>query len=83
MRKLFKEVSYSGHILSAEEQEDPYIMIKYVSTTPIEATEEEIEAAKEYFNTHKKCLIHFCYDEAGFMYDSRICGVCNKFITHI
>lgn len=83
MKQLYKEVSDSGHILSSEEQEDPYIMIKYISTKAIEATKEEVEAAKQYFTEHKKCLIHFFYDKAGFMYDSRICGICNKFITFI
>lgn len=82
--KLYKEIiKKDGHILTVKEQEDPYLMVRVVSTDLIEASDSEIEKAKEDFKLTKKCEYHLIYDEAGFMYDSRYCGICGKFICHL
>ena len=73
----------TGKDLTVEEQEDPYLMAKVVSTECRDVSDEEIEEAKKYFEEHKKCRIHICKDTAGFIYDSRDCVICNRFIAHI
>lgn len=81
-KKLYKEVcAKSKTPLTAEQQEDPYIMLKIISTETIEATSEEIERAKDYFEENKECKFHLIYDEESFMYDFRYCGICGKFIA--
>lgn len=75
--KLYKEVINGRHI-TAEEQEG----IVFYSNL-VEATEEEIKKANEYFMKNKKCLHHFTYDKPSWLYDERRCGICNKFIAYI
>ena len=81
---LYKEVNdETNQILTPDEQANPAIMIKCVSTKLIEATPQEIDEAKTYYKKHKKCKNHLVYDEDTFMYYSRYCGICGKFIALI
>ena len=75
--KLYKEVINGRHI-TAEEQEG---MVFHSNL--VEATEEEIKKANEYFMKNKKCLHHFTYDKPSWLYDERGCGICNKFVAYI
>ena len=61
-----------------------YIEVKDgVGTKCIEATKEQIDEARLNYLIHETCDCKLIYDEAGFIYDSRICGICGEFITHI
>ena len=81
--KLYKEVTDEGRILSAQEQEDPLIMISVTSTSPVEATEKEIEESKINHEKGLPCKVHLFYDVGGPIYDQRICGICGKHIAWI
>ena len=84
VRPLYKEVVYnSGREIGADEQSDPYLMLKVVSTKLVEATEEEIEESKKYLEEHGSCGRHLVFDENTFMYYSRYCGICGRFIDFI
>lgn len=83
-RVLFKEINAkTGMVINPEDQEDPYLMCKILSTKLIKASENEIICCNKYFNTHKKCVYHLVYDKPSFMYDFRYCGICGKFIATI
>ena len=81
-KTLYKEVFEDSKIpVNPEEQTQP---ITYLSgTICVKASEEEIEEAKIYFAKHKKCKIHLIYDEDGFTYTDRYCGICGKWLGFI
>lgn len=81
---LYKELNaQTNNQLTAEEQEDPYLMLKVLSTKLVGASDNDVICGAKYFNKHKKCKYHFIYDEPSFMYDFRYCGICGKFIAMI
>ena len=49
-------------------------------TTLIPATQEQVEEAKNYHEEHGSCKCHLIYDEPGFDFDLRYCGICGAFI---
>ena len=77
MRNLYIE-HVNGKILSPKEQESVVI-----HSDLRQATEKEIEEAEKYYQKYGKCKCHLIYDEVDFMYYSRFCGICGKFISYI
>lgn len=84
VRPLYKEViDNTGREIGADEQSDPYLMLRVIRTKCVQATEEEIKEAQQYLKEHGKCGRHLIFDENTFMYYSRYCGICGKFIDFI
>lgn len=54
-----------------------------IGTKCIEVSEEEVKAAKEEYAKTGKCNCIYIYDEPGFMYDLRYCGICGGFVATI
>lgn len=75
MKKLYKEVYADNNELLTPEQQENY---NGKCTNLIEATQDEIDNAKELFKQNKKCEHHLVYDKEGFMYDFRFCGICGE-----
>lgn len=48
-----------------------------IKTTLREATSEDIEYAN-YEHSRGKCSHSVCYDESGWLYDTRICATCGR-----
>lgn len=71
MRKLYVEM--------VKERWGRHIM----RSTLREATKQEVQAAQTLFKKTGKCEHKLVYDEGGWMYDERLCGICGKFIDFI
>jgi hypothetical protein len=52
-------------------------------TKCIEVSEEEVKAAKEEYAKTGECNCIYIYDEPGYMYDLRYCGICGKIVGFI
>lgn len=52
-------------------------------TKCIEVSEEEVKAAKEEYANTGECNCIYIYDEPGYMYDLRYCGICGKIVGFI
>ena len=42
------------------------------------ATEKKVKEAKARYKKTKKCKHNIIYDEPGWMYDKRYCGICGR-----
>lgn len=80
-KKLYKEVVLKG--LTCDEQKDPYLMAKVISTKLVRATDDKIEESKRKFNKNRKCDYYLVYDKYSISYSSIYCGICDKFIALI
>lgn len=76
-KTLYKEFT-DGKQLTANEQEW-YVM----SSNLVEATQDEIDLARERYSEVGKCDYHLIYDVAGFPYDERICDICGHHVAWI
>lgn len=54
-----------------------------IGTECIEVPEEEVKAAKEKYAKTGECNCIYIYDEPGYMYDLRYCGICGKIVGFI
>lgn len=52
-------------------------------TKCIEVSEEEVKAAKEKYAKTGECNCIYIYDEPGYIYDLRYCGICGKIVGFI
>lgn len=52
-------------------------------TELIEVPEEEVKAAKEKYAKTGECNCIYIYDEPGYIYDLRYCGICGKIVGFI
>jgi hypothetical protein len=78
---LFKEVREDNNEpLQSFEHEQNYKTSCFIPTKFVEATPEEIEKAKKYFETYKTCNIHLVYTlrESYDGFGMNMCGICNK-----
>lgn len=81
-RTLYKEISRKDkRVYLPKEQESN---LPYLEGSILEkATESEIVGCHNYYEKNKECRHHLVYDESGFIYNSRYCGICGKFIALI
>ena len=95
-RKLYKEISVEKrkkypwwlnwipglknerHCLTAWEQERGD-----VASDLMEATEKEINKCRKEFKKTGKCKTHLIYDEYGWLYNIRMCGICGRCIGFV
>jgi hypothetical protein len=54
-----------------------------IGTECIEVPEEEVKAAKEKYTKTGECNCIYIYDEPGYIYDLRYCGICGKMVDFI
>ena len=54
-----------------------------IETECIEVPEEDVKAAKEKYAKTGECNCIYIYDEPGYMYDLRYCGICGKIVGFI
>lgn len=80
-RVLYKEVFDDSSVLTPEQQVSSVAFI--TGTKLIEATQQEIDEHKQYFEINGKCQNHLIYDKPSFMYDFRYCGICGAMLAMI
>ena len=54
-----------------------------LGTKCIEVSEEEVKAAKKEYAKTGECNCIYIYDEPGYIYDLRYCGICGKIVGFI
>lgn len=56
---------------------------KVVGTTLEKVSNIEVATAKQDYIKTGECKHEYVYDESGFMYDNRYCGICGKHLDLI
>jgi len=79
---LYIEVSCDNNKpIPAQQQEAG--QIGHRGSKLIQATQKDIDDAKDWYRHHGSCHVHLVYDTDGFIYYFRYCGICGKYIGMI